>query len=70
MLHFWEQTGLMKKNGAMTPDSEEAAIKRRAIIQSEMSYILLDQSKLGQTSFVQFARTEEIELLTDKAEQE
>ncbi len=67
---FLGANGFDEKNGAMTPDSEEAAIKRRAIMQSEMSYILLDQSKLGQTSFVQFARTEEIELLTDKAEQE
>ena len=51
--------------GAMTPDSEEAAIKQQAIKQSDKSYILIDKSKLGKTSFVKFALPEEVEVITE-----
>lgn len=52
--------------GAMTPDSEEAAIKSQAIRQSRTSYLLLDSSKIGQTSFVKFAESDQIKLITEK----
>jgi len=51
--------------GAMTPDSEEASIKAQAIRQSETAFVLLDSSKLGQTSFVKFANPDEIKILTE-----
>lgn len=51
--------------GAMTPDSEEAAIKRKVIEQSDMSYLLIDKSKVGQTSFVRFAFPEDVEVITE-----
>ncbi len=50
----------------MTPDSEEAAIKTQAIRQSRTSYLLLDSSKIGQTSFVKFAESDQIKLITEK----
>lgn len=52
--------------GAMTPDSEEAAIKRQAIRQSDQSYLLIDSSKIGQTSFVKFAESTEVEVITER----
>ncbi len=52
--------------GAMTPDSEEAAIKTQAIRQSRTSYLLLDSSKIGQTSFIKFAESDQIKLITEK----
>ncbi|MBL3717192.1 DeoR family transcriptional regulator [Lactococcus garvieae] len=55
-----------KELGAMTPDSEEAAIKAQAIHQSSTSYLLLDSSKIGQTSFVKFAESDQIKLITEK----
>ena len=55
-------------HGAMTPDHEEAAIKSLAIAQSQKNYILVDSSKIGQMSFVKFAKPDEIRLITEKEE--
>jgi DeoR family fructose operon transcriptional repressor len=52
--------------GAMTPDSEEAAVKALAIQQSEESFVLIDSSKLSQTSFCLFAHPDDIQVLTEK----
>ena len=49
----------------MTPDHEEAAIKGLAVKQSQNAFILADASKLGQMSFVKFANSEEVELITE-----
>lgn len=51
--------------GAMTPDSEEAAVKAQAIRQSDESFILIDSSKLSQTSFCRFAEPSEAQILTE-----
>ncbi len=51
--------------GAMTPDSEEATVKSQAMKQAEVSYLLIDSSKLGQTSFVKFANPDEVEVITE-----
>lgn len=51
--------------GAMTPDQEEAAVKSLAIEQSQRAYLLVDSSKIGQTSFVKFATTEEVILIRE-----
>ena len=53
------------QHGAMTPDHEEAAIKGLAVKQSQNAFILADSSKLGQMSFVKFANSEEVELITE-----
>lgn len=55
-----------KEIGAMTPDSEEASVKTSAIHQSEISYLLVDTSKLGETSFVKFANPDEVEVITEE----
>ncbi|MQW38913.1 DeoR family transcriptional regulator [Lactococcus hircilactis] len=62
---FLGANGFDAQNGAMTPDSEEAAIKRQAVLQSQQSYLLMDRSKLGQTSFVRFATKDEVEVITE-----
>lgn len=54
-----------KELGAMTPDSEEAAIKAQAIQQSQKSYLLMDSSKIGQRSFIKFADAEKVEVITE-----
>lgn len=53
--------------GAMTPDSEEAAIKTQAIKQSDESFVLIDSSKIGQTSFITFAHPDEVEVITEQS---
>ncbi|MDR0298522.1 MAG: DeoR/GlpR family DNA-binding transcription regulator [Streptococcaceae bacterium] len=55
-----------EKIGAMTPDQEEAAVKTLAIKQSQKSFLLLDSSKISQTSFVKFASPDEVRLLTER----
>ncbi|QRZ29759.1 DeoR/GlpR family DNA-binding transcription regulator [Lactococcus cremoris] len=62
---FVGANGFDTKHGAMTPDHEEAAIKGLAVKQSQNAYVLADSSKLGQMSFVKFANSEEVELITE-----
>lgn len=62
---LWVRTVFDTKHGAMTPDHEEAAIKGLAVKQSQNAYVLADSSKLGQMSFVKFANSEEVELITE-----
>lgn len=63
---FIGANGYDPENGAMTPDTEEAAVKRTAILQADSSYLLIDKSKIGQRSFVCFASADEIEIITDE----
>lgn len=62
---FVGANGFDEQHGAMTPDHEEAAIKGLAVKQSQSAYILADSSKVGQMSFVKFANSEEVELITE-----
>ena len=62
---FVGANGFDNEHGAMTPDHEEAAIKGLAVKQSQNAFILADSSKLGQMSFVKFANSEEVELITE-----
>lgn len=55
-----------ENHGAMTPDHEEAAIKALAVKQSQSAYVLADASKIGQMSFVKFAETDEVHLISEK----
>ncbi|MDR0199517.1 MAG: DeoR/GlpR family DNA-binding transcription regulator [Streptococcaceae bacterium] len=55
-----------KKLGAMTPDSDEAALKSLAIAQSDKAYLVIDSSKIGQTSFVKFAEAKAVQVITEE----
>lgn len=50
--------------GYTTPDIEEAAIKRKAVKQSNQSYVLADRSKLGEISFVKVADIDDCTVIT------
>ncbi|RIW38297.1 DeoR/GlpR transcriptional regulator [Bacillus salacetis] len=52
--------------GFTTPDPEEALIKQTAIQLSQESYILADQSKIGEVSFSKIADMEEAVLITNR----
>lgn len=52
--------------GYSTPDPEEAAIKLAAINQSKQTYVLADQSKFNQVSFVKVADLNRATIITDK----
>lgn len=51
--------------GYMTPDLEEANIKKIAIEQSQKSYILADHSKFEHIAFAQFADLAKATIITD-----
>ena len=58
------------ENGASTPDISHAETKKLMISIALKVILLCDSSKLGKTSFAQFARLEEIDLLvTDQISQ-
>ncbi|KXT76276.1 DeoR/GlpR family DNA-binding transcription regulator [Streptococcus sp. DD12] len=48
-----------------TPDPEEAVIKRSVIANAKVTYVLADQSKLGQTAFVKVAPITSVVLITN-----
>ena len=58
--------GISTAQGYTTPDIEEAAIKRKAVSQSNQSYVLADLSKLGEVSFVKVADIEDCTVITTK----
>lgn len=49
-----------------TPDSQEAVIKNQAIKNSKEAYVLADSSKFESVSFVEFAKLEEVIIITEK----
>lgn len=51
-----------------TPDTEEAAIKTAVIDNTRQTFVLADQSKIGQTSFVKVARIEEVIVITNRSD--
>ena len=51
------------KRGASTPDIRHAETKKGMIAIATTVILLCDSSKFGRTSFVQFARSEEIDLI-------
>jgi DeoR family fructose operon transcriptional repressor len=54
------------KRGASTPDIRHAETKKAMIAIATNVILLCDSSKFGRTSFVQFARAEEIDtIITD-----
>ncbi|OAA82894.1 Deoxyribose operon repressor [Clostridium ljungdahlii] len=57
--------GIHLKYGFTTPDSEEAILKENAIKHSDQSYILADESKFGEVSFVKVGNLDQASIITD-----
>lgn len=61
---FMGMNGVAIDQGYTTPDVEEAAIKTKAIKQSNQSYVLVDRSKLNEISFVKVADVDDCTVIT------
>ncbi|MCT8975440.1 DeoR/GlpR family DNA-binding transcription regulator [Clostridium sp. CX1] len=57
--------GVHLEQGFTTPDSEEAILKESAIKQSRQAFILADDSKFGEVSFVKVADLEKAMIITN-----
>lgn len=54
------------RHGFTTPDPNEALVKKTALKQCNIKYILTDSEKFDNVSSVKFADFGEIHILTDK----
>ena len=63
---FMGMNGVDIAQGFTTPDTEEAAVKQKAIRQSNQSYVLTDVSKLGEVSFSKVADIDECTVITNQ----
>ena len=59
--------GIDIEYGCTTPDPEEAALKRLAIEQASVSYLLADQSKWNKVNFVKVCELEDVTIITNEA---
>lgn len=57
--------GVSKKFGYTTPDPEEAIVKQQALLQSDQSYFLADNSKIDKTFMVKVANFEAYPLISE-----
>ncbi|MCC5895532.1 MAG: DeoR/GlpR transcriptional regulator [Alkalibacterium sp.] len=64
---FMGMNGVDPHYGLTTPDIEEASVKQKAIEKSNESYVLADQSKLGEVSFVKVADIDDCAIITIEA---
>ncbi|WP_369912880.1 DeoR/GlpR family DNA-binding transcription regulator [Streptococcus merionis] len=55
------------KEHLTTPDPEEALIKQAIIANAKETYVLADESKLGQFAFVKVATLDQVTLLTNRS---
>lgn len=62
---FMGINGIDLTAGFTTPDPEEAILKRMAIQQSEISYVLADHSKFGKVTFTQVVPIQSATIVTD-----
>ncbi|MDN6398556.1 MAG: DeoR family transcriptional regulator, partial [Alkalibacterium sp.] len=62
---FMGMNGVDGNKGYTTPDIEEAAIKAKAIEQSDQAYVLVDTSKVNDISFSKVASIEECTIITN-----
>lgn len=67
---FLGMNGIDLTAGLTTPDPEEAILKRMAIQQSEVSYVLADHSKFGKVTFTQVAPVKSAIIVTDHCPEE
>lgn len=63
---FFGTNGVSNKSGYTTPDVNEAMVKREAIKRCMESFILADESKLDEVSFITFANISDSTLITSK----
>lgn len=64
---FFGTNGISRKAGFTTPDANEALIKKTAMMQCQLRYVLGDVSKFGNVSAVTFADFQMAEILTDRS---
>jgi DeoR family transcriptional regulator, fructose operon transcriptional repressor len=60
---FMAANSFALESGAMTPDSEQAALKRQMIRAAKRTIFLCDHSKLGRQSLAKFADLNDIDVL-------
>jgi DeoR family fructose operon transcriptional repressor len=63
---FLGMNGIHIKCGFTTPDPDEAAVKTTASLQGNQTYVLADDSKFSQVSFVKVADLAEATIITNK----
>ncbi|AGX43191.1 DeoR/GlpR family DNA-binding transcription regulator [Clostridium saccharobutylicum] len=63
---FLGTNGVSNKNGYTTPDMNEAMVKAEAMKRSSESFVLADQSKLEEVSFITFGAITDSTLITIK----
>ncbi|HCW52205.1 MAG TPA: DeoR family transcriptional regulator [Clostridium sp.] len=66
---FFGTNGVSNKSGYTTPDIDEAMVKCEAIKRCSESYVLADESKLEQISFITFGSIGDSVLITSKSDQ-
>lgn len=64
---FMGMNGVDPHYGLTTPDIEEASVKKKAIEQSNESYVLADHSKLGEVSFIKVADIDDCAIITSES---
>lgn len=67
---FMGMNGIHLEAGFTTPDPEEAVVKKLAMSQSQIAFVLTDHSKLQQTTFTQVAPLEAAEIIVDSCPKE
>lgn len=61
---FFGSNGVSNKSGYTTPDINEAMVKAEAIKRCNESYVLADESKLDEVSFITFGNISDSALIT------
>lgn len=67
---FVGMNGVHLEAGFTTPDPEEAAAKKLAMSQSQTAFVLLDSSKVQQTTFTQVAPLDAATIITNQLPKE
>ncbi|MBN1052559.1 DeoR/GlpR family DNA-binding transcription regulator [Clostridium cagae] len=63
---FFGTNGVSNKNGYTTPDVNEAMVKAEAIKRCNKAFVLCDESKLDEVSFITFGTIKDAELITSR----
>lgn len=61
---FFGTNGVHKRLGLMTPDSNEAMVKKTAISKCSTAYVLADATKFNQISPITFAELKDVKIIT------
>ncbi len=64
---FMGTNSVHEKFGYTTPDPDEAFVKQTAMELSIRSFVLIDHTKFGETSFARFADLQDAEIITSSA---